>query len=502
MTVTAMGLGFSIPSGDQLILSGTMSVVRRGLHFSASTTSFLAGLATLMLAATVLGAGALGDVYGMKRMYVAGAGVVITFGILAAAAPTVAVLMVARAGIGVGFAFLFGLSLAITNAVFPPGRRAGAIAAYLGVGYALVVFQPVLGSVLVEHFGWRTGFLVAPALALLTLVLAVRYVPETPRAERRIDIAGLVLIAAALLGGIYGISRLQSGVHAGAVVPILAGVGAAALFVVWELRARDPALDLRMFASPRFTAAVGAGATASFVQGGSWILFAYYLVIVRGASTELFALLLIPATLLSALAAIGAGRAAARLGDRVVLVFGLAVLVAALLLRLLLGMHTPVLMLAVMVALTAIGAAIVGTPQATLMMSSAAPELGGVVSAVRTSVGQTAYSLGPALFALVGIALFLRDGTAKLAGSGISAQQARDTLRAAHGASVDPSGLGPVDPERARWVVSVAAQSMIDAIHTLSLIMAVVPAAAIVAAWTLLGRTRGAPTELQARRGG
>ena len=501
MTVVAMALGYSIASGDLTILSGTISVVRRGLQFSSSTTSFVAGLATLTLAATVLGAGALGDAYGMKRMYVAGACGVVFFGSLAAAAPTVGVLMIARAGIGVGFAFLVGLSLAIINAVFPPGRRAGAIAAYLGAGYALIVFQPVLGSLLVEHFGWRTGFLVAPALALLTLVITARYVPETPRAERRIDAAGLVLIAAALLGGIYGISRLQGGLHTGAVVPILLGVTAAALFVVRELRIDHPALDLRLFASPRFNAAVGAGAASSFVQGGSMILFAYYLVIIRGESPQVFALLLIPATLLSALAANGAGRAAARFGERAVLVSGLTVLVAAMLLRLLLDLHTPILVLEVVVALTTVGAAIVGTPQATVMMSSAAPELGGVVSAVRTSVGQTAYSLGPALFALVGIALFVRDGTANLAGSGISAQQARDTLRAAHGASVDPSGAGPLDPDRARWVVSVAAHSMIEAIHTLSLIMAVVPAAAIVAALVLLGRTRGAPTDREAVRG-
>ena len=72
---------------------------------------------------------------------------------------------------------------------------------------------------------------------------------------------------------------------------------------------------------------------------------------------------------------------------------------------------------------------------------------------------------------------------------------------AGRGASVDPSGACQLDPERARWVVPVAARSMIEAIHMLCLIMTVVPEAAMVAAPTLPSRTRGAPIDREARRG-
>ena len=170
MTVIAMGLGYSITAGDPTIMSANLALVRRGLQFTPSTASFLACLATLTLAAAVLGAGALGDLHGMRRMYLAGTVGSIMFGLLAAVAPNVVVLVAARAGIGIAFAFLLGLSLAITNAVFPPGRRVAAIAMYLGAGHALSVFQPVMGSWLATHYGWRTGFLVTPVLAALTLV--------------------------------------------------------------------------------------------------------------------------------------------------------------------------------------------------------------------------------------------------------------------------------------------------------------------------------------------
>jgi MFS family permease len=78
--------------------------------------------------------------------------------VLAAAAPIPAVLIVARAGAGVTLAFLIGLSLAITNAVFPPGRRAAAIAAYFGVGYAVATPMPAISGMLAHAIGWRACF--------------------------------------------------------------------------------------------------------------------------------------------------------------------------------------------------------------------------------------------------------------------------------------------------------------------------------------------------------
>ncbi len=487
MTVIAMGLGYSITAGDPTIMSANLSLVRSGLQFTPSTASFLACLATLTLAAAVLGAGALGDRYGMKRMYVVGTVGSIGFGLLAAVAPNVVTLVAARAGIGIAFAFLLGLSLAITNAVFPPGRRVAAIAMYLGAGHALSVFQPVLGSWLATHYGWRTGFLVTPVLAVLALVLTMRYVPETVRSQRKLDIPGILLIAAGLLIMIYGLTDLQTGFRAGALALIVLGMAFSVAFVLWELRTDQPALDMRIFRSGRFNAAVIAGATFNFLQGGGTILFAYYLVTLRGESPELLGILLIPAMLVAAVAATAAGRAADRLGERTVLVAGLAILLVGMVLLVMLDADSPIVVLGVAVALNAIGGAVVQTPQSTIMMSSAPPELGGVISAVKPAVGQASYSLGPALFALVGTTLFLRNGRHKLEGSGITEDQAREALRVAHGGVPSPAGGGEVlDPEQARWVVSEASQSWISAIHDLSLIMAVVPAVAIVLALVLL----------------
>ena len=247
MTILAMGLGYSIAAADPTTFSANLSEVRKGLEFTPSTASFLACLCTLTLAAAVLGAGALGDLHGMKKMFTAGICGSIVFGLIGAAAPHVSVLIIARAGLGVAFAFVLGLSLAITNAVFPPGRRAAAIAAYLGAGHALAVFQPALGGWLASNFGWRSCLLVTPVLAVITLLITWRFVPETVKDQRKLDIPGILIVAAALVTLIYGLTELQDGFNVGALGLIVLGLGLGVAFVRWELHTRTPALDMRIF---------------------------------------------------------------------------------------------------------------------------------------------------------------------------------------------------------------------------------------------------------------
>ena len=482
MTVVAMGLGYAIAIGDPTALSANLQVVAAGVHISGSTSTFVASLATLTMAAAVLSAGALGDLYGMRRMYLIGLCGAIVFSAMAAAAPVAGVLIVARAGIGVTLAFLIGLSLAITNAVFPPGRRAAAIAAYFGVGYAVATPLPAVSGMLAHAIGWRACFFVVPVIAALGLAVTWRFVPETMRATRRLDVPGLVLFAVALLGLIFGISRIETGIDASGITSIAVGLAAACGFVMWELRTPDPALDMRIFRSARFNAAVTAGVVFNIVLGGSMVLLAFYLVTIRKESHELFGLLLIPATAMAALAATAAGPTANRFGTRTVLVAGLLAMLAGLMVLRTFDLDTSRTVVFVTAALIVVGGALVTTPQATIMMSSAPTDLGGAVSAVKSAVNEGGYSLGPALFALVGINLFLTDTAHDLSGSGITREETRTALLTVHGGRE----AHLVNPEQAHLVIDQAPHNAIDAIHTLSLIMAVGPVAAIILALWLL----------------
>lgn len=482
MTVIAMGLGYAISIGDPTTLSANLQLVSTGLGITGSTATFVASLATLTMAAAVLSAGALGDLYGMRRMYLLGLAGATVFSVLAAAAPSPAVLIVARAGAGVMLAFLIGLSLAITNAVFPPGRRAAAIAAYFGVGYAVATPMPAISGMLGHAIGWRACFFVVPLIAVLGLVITSRYVPETVRGTHRLDVLGMALFAVALMGLIFGMSRIETGINAVGLSAVAVGLLAGCAFVVQELHTREPALDMRVFRSGRFNAAVTAGVMFNIVLGGSMVLMSFYLVTIRKESHELFGLLLIPATAMAAVAATSAGPAANRFGQRAVMVSGLTVMLGGLLTMRFFDLDTSRTTVFAATALIVVGGALVTTPQAMIMMGSAPADLGGAVSAVKSAVNESGYSLGPALFALVGINLFLTDSVHDLHQAGITRAETREAVLTVHGGH----GAQLVNPEQARLVVDQAPHNAVDAIHTLSLIMAVGPIAAIILAFFLI----------------
>ena len=150
-------------------------------------------------------------------------------------------------------------------------------------------------------------------------------------------------------------------------------------FVMHELRTNDPALDMRVFRSGRFNAAVTAGAMFNIVLGGSMVLLAGVLVL---RSFDL---------------------------------------------------NTSRTVVFVTTALIVVGGALVTTPQATIMLGSAPADLGGAVSAVKSAVNEGGYSLGPALLALVGINLFLTDSVHDLSRSGITRAETRAALLTTHG---------------------------------------------------------------------
>ena len=268
----------------------------------------------------------------------------------------------------------------------------------------------------------------------------------------------------------------------------MAGLLAGAAFIWWELRVDNPALDLRIFGSPRFNAVVSAGAANNLVQGGSMIMVTFYLVVVRDLTTWQFALLLIPATLVSALAAVVAGRAAARFGNCAVVVAGLAVVAVSILARLWFRIDTPIAVVGAVIALTTIGGAILQTPQTAVMMSSAPTHLGGVVSAVKTSVGGTFYGFGSALFSIFGIILFIRHSGAKLADAGVSSELAGDILRTT---TTSGHSVAPVaDPQDIALVISEATSSILSAARVLNLTMAAIPVMAIIIVLALFRRER------------
>jgi len=210
------------------------------------------------LAAFLLLAGALGDQYGRRRVFLAG---LVLFGVTSIAcglAPSLDVLAVARLLQGVAGALLVPGSLAIITALFEGPDRARAFGIWAAATSSVAVLGPPIGGALVEVFGWRSIFLLNAPLIAVGVVLTLRYVPALhPAAIRvRFDWAGALVAAVAVGGLAFGAIRGQQ-VSWSEPAPVVAlGVGLVALisFPILMLRRRDPLVPLSLFRNRTFSA--------------------------------------------------------------------------------------------------------------------------------------------------------------------------------------------------------------------------------------------------------
>jgi MFS family permease len=488
MTVLAVGIAVAITAGDPTILAGNLGKIVSSLDVTVDTASFIAGLATLTSAAATLGAGTLGDRFGSKRLFVVGLFGAITCDLVSVAAPSAAVLMAARAIMGVSFALLFGLALAIISSAVAPHQRAKAIGLFLGATALAHMPLPMIGDWLANTIGWRAMFCVSPVVALVALPIALRYMPERPRAEARgVDIVGMLAAAVMLLGLVYGISQVQNRLTARVIVPCLIGLIAGMLFIWWELRTPNPALDLRLFRFRAFNAAVTVGAVINFSMGGIVVAISYWVTLVKGEPSTLVGLILIPAAAALAGASVLGGWLMSRFTARSILISGLAIVVISCLGLAELGVAASPILAAVWLSLLAVGWGLAQTPQSDIMMCYASPESAGSVSAARSGIGQTFYALGPTVYTLVIMSIFVTQAKQKLAEQGVSEVTARAALRIV---PVAVEGhlrkVSPIDPELARRTVAGSEHIMAHALQTMNLISALVPLAALLLAWFCL----------------
>jgi MFS family permease len=480
MTIIAMGLGFALTGGDPLILSINLTAFREGLALSGSQAVFLAGLATLTLAAGILGTCTLGDILGKRRLYIIGLTATILLGVVSVMTPGFVFLAVARGLLGLAFALVLGLSLAIIGELFPANERARAISLFLAVAYAAAAPMALIGSLLVDALSWRWGLAVAPLYAVIALLITFRYVPETPRSIRRLDVFGMATAGTGLVLILYGVSGLLSGF--GLAEGLALGGGAVTLlgFVLWEARSDQPALDIRLFASRPFTAAVVGGLAFNFCVGSGSVLLGYYASLVRGWPTAAIGWLILAAVVVQAAAAAAAGSLSRSLGQRLVMIIGLALLVLASLSWLLNGPESAIAFIFLVPLLGTVGNAFVETQQSAIMLSHAPRGLAGSVAAVKSGTGQAAYSLGPVVATLLVSYFYVRFGAERIGAADLTPAQVREALRVAHG-GVGHSGVSPpIDPGLVEKIVHGAKEVFTDAIHANALITAAVPLVAAI----------------------
>jgi EmrB/QacA subfamily drug resistance transporter len=252
-------LASSIAAVDSTAVNVALPAIGRDLGGGFAAQQWISNAYLLTLSALILLAGSLTDRLGERRVFTAG---VAGFGIgsaLCAAAPTVGVLIVARALQGVSGALLTPAALAIIVAVFPKQERGAAIGKWTAWGGIGILIGPLLGGEIVDIASWRWIFVLNVPLVLIALALSRVAVPGRSHMAKatRIDWTGAALAAAGLAGVSFGlIEQPVLGWSDPAVYgTLIGGLGLLALFIVHERRAPAPMLDLALFRRRNFSVA-------------------------------------------------------------------------------------------------------------------------------------------------------------------------------------------------------------------------------------------------------
>ncbi|WP_394840897.1 MFS transporter [Pendulispora brunnea] len=403
-TVTATSFGFVVAQLDVTIVNVALPSIASDLGAGVAALQWVVDGYTLAFAVLLLSAGVLGDRYGSKRAYQCG---FLLFGAASAAcglAPHAAALVAARAVQGAGAALLVPNSLALLNHATGHASdvRARAVGQWTAAGAISIAAGPVLGSLLLTAFGWRSIFLVNLPLCAIGVWLVGAHVPPAPKSNtpRGLDVPGQIFAVLALTGMTGAVIEWRP---LGASHPVVAGgmllaLVAGAAFVWTEAHARTPMLPLRFFRRPNFTPAVAFGVLVNFTYYGMIFVLSLYLQQALGYSVLRAGLAYLPLTGSFFVSNLLSGRVAARVGSRLPMTVGALVgaLGYVLLVRLDATSSYGEMLPAFLLIPSGMGFAVPAMTTATL--ASVDREWSGTASAVLNAARQAGAAIGVALF--------------------------------------------------------------------------------------------------------
>jgi EmrB/QacA subfamily drug resistance transporter len=373
--------------------------IARQLRATQSDLQWIVDGYALVLAALVLPAGALGDRFGRKPVMLAGLVVLTAALALGAGSATPGQLLAARMVAGAGAALIFPATLATITAVFRADQRGMAI----GLWAAAATIGGVIGLIgsggLVESFWWGSVLLATAGVAVATLVLTIAFAPNSADPDHaHLDPGGSVLSAAAVGGVVLGVTEgpVRGWSDHLTVAALAVGVISAVCFVAWELRARRPLLDVRVFADREFSGGALVVASQFFSVFGVMFLAVQYLSFVKGYGSLASAAALAPLGALVVPAALVADPLTRRFGRGRVSAVGLAIMVVGVLA--LVPMDSATGYPLVGIAFTVIGAGFgLGAAPATAAIVGALPAAKqGVASAINDVAREFGGALGVA----------------------------------------------------------------------------------------------------------
>jgi EmrB/QacA subfamily drug resistance transporter len=427
-------LGSSMAFIDGTVVNVALPALQSNFNATVVDVQWVVESYGLFLGALILVGGSVGDLFGRRRMFLAGVAVFAIASGGCGLAPSVHQLVAARAIQGVGAAFLIPGSLSIISASFPEKARGRAIGTWSGFTAITTALGPVLGGWLIEHASWRWAFFINLPLAAAVILVSRWRVPESRSSTaRQLDWLGATVVTIGLGGLVYGLiesarvgwcDRMVAG-------SMIVGTVCLALFPFAEAKADAPMVPIALFRSRTFT---GANLLTLFLYAALGVFFFLVplnLIQVQGYSATTTGSAVLPLILLMFFLSRWSGGLVTRHGPKPPVVIGPLIAAAGFCLFAVPsigGSYWTTFFPAFLVL--GLGLAVSVAPLTTVVMSAVDQDRAGAASGINNAVARVASLLAIAVFGIVMVKAFAIRLDHELATLEVS-QQARNEVQSA-----------------------------------------------------------------------